>query len=101
SAKTTDAVRRGGGVTAGRAGLDLYKVLDDPSWKQQSAVCLLSEEERDQLGEDVGGLLILLARATSMQARENADPAGQQNGFKAALWLNQLAEAAFGETAPA
>jgi len=101
TAKTTDAVQMDRGVAACRAGLDTYHVLDNPNWKQQSAVRLLSDEEREQLGEDVGGLLILLAKATSLQARENADPVGRQNGFKAALLLNQMAEAAFGDTPPA
>jgi serine/threonine protein kinase/Flp pilus assembly protein TadD len=101
TAKTTDAVQMDRGVAACRAGLDTYHVLDNPDWKQQPAVRLLSDTEREQLGEDVGGLLILLAKATSLQARDNVDPVGQQNGFKAALWLNQLAEAAFGATPPA
>jgi serine/threonine protein kinase/Flp pilus assembly protein TadD len=101
TAKTTDAVQMDRGVAACRTGLDIYHVLDNPNWKQQPAVRLLSEEERDQLGEDVGGLLILLARATSMQAHENTDPVAQQNGYKDALWLNQMAETAFGETSPA
>jgi serine/threonine protein kinase/tetratricopeptide (TPR) repeat protein len=101
TAKTDDVVQVNRGVAACRAGLDLYHVLDNASWKDQAAVRLLPDEERDQLGEDVGGLLILLARATSMQAEENPEPAGQENGFKAALWLNQMAEAAFGENPPA
>jgi len=101
TAQTNDAAQMNRGVTACRAGLDAYRVLENPNWKQQPAVRLLPDEEREQLGEDIGGLLILLARATSMEAQENADPVGQQTGYKAALWLNQLAEAAFGETPPA
>src|SRR5262249_37765523 len=101
TAKTDDAVQMDRGVSACRAGLDLYHVLDNPNWKQQPAVRLLTDEERDQLSEDVGGLLILLARARAMQANENADPVDRENGYKAALLLNQIAETAFGETPPA
>jgi serine/threonine protein kinase/Tfp pilus assembly protein PilF len=88
------------GIARCRRTLDLYGVVDNPSWQDRPAVRRLSAADRDQLRGEVGDLLLLLARATALQAPATADRARQDEGVRSALRLNEQAEAVFPGAVP-
>jgi serine/threonine protein kinase/tetratricopeptide (TPR) repeat protein len=89
-------------VRACRACLEQYGVLNDAAWQKQRRVRYLPPADRERLQDDVGELLLLMARAKSEEADQRKDPAERKQRFQEALDLNRQAEACFAHTeAPA
>jgi serine/threonine protein kinase/tetratricopeptide (TPR) repeat protein len=55
------------GMALARAVLDRYGVLELPAWLETASVSALAPEQRQQLREDMGELLLLLAGAAARQ----------------------------------
>ena len=68
------------GMALARAALDRYRVLESPRWQETPLVSALAREQREQVREDMGELLLLLAGAVA-----------QQTQLDLALRLNDLA----------
>jgi serine/threonine protein kinase/tetratricopeptide (TPR) repeat protein len=56
------------GIGACEAALARFGVLDGPGWQDGPLVARLAPADRDRLRDDVGGLLVLLARTTARRA---------------------------------
>jgi eukaryotic-like serine/threonine-protein kinase len=78
------------GVRAARAAIDRYDVLKGPSWQEAALVQRLPENERAELKEEVGDLLLMLARATVIQADDDREH--QDELARTALAFNVRAE---------
>jgi tetratricopeptide (TPR) repeat protein len=87
-----DRTRRAAAIARGRAALDRYGALDDPSWHRRADVRYLPEGERAALAERVQELLLELARAATLQAE--AEPGRRQEHLEQAWHFNLRAEAA-------
>lgn len=84
------------GLAVGQQAVTRYQVLDNPAWHELPAVRLLSEEQKEQLHENLGELMFLLARAHLMQAEIKRDATEGQSEARAALQWNSEAEKCFG-----
>jgi tetratricopeptide (TPR) repeat protein len=73
--------------------LERYQVLDNPAWRDLPEVRNLPDDDRQQLCDDVGELLLLLARATAWQRPAGATAAEPEEPLRSALRMNALAEA--------
>lgn len=80
------------GLKLSQAALNTYGVLDDPGWREASAVVNLSPPERQRLEAEVGHLLLLRARALTLQGDQAPDSAKQRESFQEALHLCALAQ---------
>jgi serine/threonine protein kinase/Tfp pilus assembly protein PilF len=80
------------GLAHCRDALARYHVLDNPQWREQPAVVLLSDDARGQLPLQVADVLLLLAHGTT---RLVTDATRQQDAAREALRLNELAETCF------
>jgi serine/threonine protein kinase/Tfp pilus assembly protein PilF len=85
------------GIARGRDALGLYQVVDDPEWRQQTSITLLPEDNRARLMEDAGELLVLMAKATLLEADFYATATRQQDLLQTAEQFNRLAEECFGK----
>ncbi|HKB39238.1 MAG TPA: serine/threonine-protein kinase [Gemmataceae bacterium] len=94
STAPTDPARRARAEELLRQALDLYKVPDDRDWARRPEVTYLSEENRAQLGQDLGYCLYLLARLTAGRA-ERAGPDAGAKDYRSALELNRVAESCY------
>jgi tetratricopeptide (TPR) repeat protein len=84
------------GLQRCRQALDQYGVLDDPAWRERPRVTLLAPPERQRLQEDVGEMLLLLARGRAgLWLHAAGKP--QPEDLRAALDLNQQAETCYPE----
>ncbi len=92
--QTGDPEELRAGLAEGRRALDRYGAADSSAWREQAAVRFLPDADRRQLDQDVGELLLLLARGTELAARGDTTP------IQLALHLNERAEACFGAEAP-
>jgi serine/threonine protein kinase/Tfp pilus assembly protein PilF len=68
------------GTALARTAMDQYRVLESPRWQEAPLVNALVPEQREQVRDDMGELLLLLAGAVS-----------QQTQLDLALRLNDLA----------
>src|SRR5207247_2627220 len=80
------------GIVLGHQVLERYRVLDIPRWQEAGSVRVLSAEEKQQLSDDLGELLLLLAGAAARQAKMSLDAATRQERLAEALHLNARAE---------
>jgi tetratricopeptide (TPR) repeat protein len=71
--------------------LERYQVAN-PSWLAMPAVSALPERDQEQLREDVGELLLLLARATALPGQQAGAAGAQPDRVREALRWNTLAE---------
>jgi tetratricopeptide (TPR) repeat protein len=88
----------------GRTALDRYGVLNDAHWNDRSRVTALPGDERSRLHQEVGDLLLLMARTQAWPVAHSRDnlKAAPQEPLREALALNEQAERCFrGEQAPA
>ena len=76
--------QRDEGMALARGILDQYRVLESPAWQESSLVRALPTERGEQLREDMGELLLLLAGAVARQGQ-----------LDRALRLNDLAADCF------
>jgi tetratricopeptide (TPR) repeat protein len=79
------------GVAAGSRFLDRYDVLSDPGWQQSPQVLALPEVARQQLAEDMGELLLLVARAALWRYKNSSDPSQVKGLLENALVMNERA----------
>jgi serine/threonine protein kinase/tetratricopeptide (TPR) repeat protein len=84
--RTNEPEQLAEGVTIGMRLIDSYRVLDDPSWQESPLVQALPANERLQLGDAMAELLLLVARALSLQ---RGDPV--QAHLEKALAMNERA----------
>jgi serine/threonine protein kinase/Flp pilus assembly protein TadD len=89
----TDREKRRQGLASCERVLERYQVLRLPSWQQSPLLDALRAGEQQQLREDVGEILWLLARTTL------ADAAGPEP-IERALHLNALAETCYAAGEP-
>jgi eukaryotic-like serine/threonine-protein kinase len=75
-------------VMAGRQAIGRYPAPDDPSWAESRTVRHLSTEDREQLRQEIGASLLMLAHATAKSA-DNSTTLGE------ALRLNHQAAGCF------
>ncbi len=82
------------GMALARRILDRYRILESPAWQETTLVSALAPEQREELREEMGELLLLLAGAVARQAqstfslRLNALAAGcyATDSIPKALW---------------
>ncbi len=79
-----------GGVSLGTRLADCYSVLEGPAWLQNPLVSSLPAGEQEQLKDGMGELLLLLARAISLQHSDQ--PETQRRFLESALLMNERAE---------
>src|SRR6266851_560127 len=94
SASEPEKLRQG--LTLGQQAIARYHVLENPSWRELQAVRLLSQDKKEQLDENLGELLFLLARAHLMQAVTRSDPTARETEARTAFMWNSSAEKCFG-----
>jgi serine/threonine protein kinase/tetratricopeptide (TPR) repeat protein len=83
------------GTAQAERALARYGVLGDNDWHANPAFALLAPEERGQLSDDLGELLLLLARAQRLQAESGAAAERRADQLRAALRLNERAADCF------
>jgi serine/threonine protein kinase/Tfp pilus assembly protein PilF len=81
------------GLRECRKALDRYQVLGNPAWDELPQFRRLPEDKRDHLRDDLGELLLMSARATTLRAQ----PPQVREFARDALHLNDLALACFGQ----
>jgi tetratricopeptide (TPR) repeat protein len=77
-------------VLAGKA-MERYGVRTNPNWWESASIRRLPLQDQEQLREETGHFLLLLASITGWQA-QNSDPARRADEAHSALELNRLAE---------
>jgi serine/threonine protein kinase/tetratricopeptide (TPR) repeat protein len=92
NARSTDRDQLEEGLKQGYQTLAIYHVLDNPSWERQPAVARLSTDNQIKLRAETQDLMLLLARATLLQAGTLQDASDRDQRLHAALHLNELAE---------
>jgi serine/threonine protein kinase/Tfp pilus assembly protein PilF len=90
SSRSMDPVLIGEGFKRGEVVLDYYGIGSDPTWANRSWVQLLSDDQQSALRQELGGTLLMFARAEL--ARK---PAGDVEAAEASLKWNKLAEECF------
>ena len=60
--------QREAGTALAREALDRYQVLESPRWQEAPLVSALVPQQREQVREDMGELLLLLAGAVARQS---------------------------------
>src|SRR5439155_16955417 len=99
--RTTEPEQLADGVAVARKLVERYGVLDDPNWQQAALARALPDADRQQLGDSMGELLLLLARALIVQHGDR--PAENNNVLQEAQIMNERAVACSpaAETSPA
>jgi serine/threonine protein kinase/Flp pilus assembly protein TadD len=92
NARSLDRDQLEEGLKLGQQALAGYQILDNPAWSKQPPVRYLSAAHQAKLRAEMEDLLLLLSRATSMQANTARDPAAKDQQLRSALRLNELAE---------
>ena len=85
------------GIERGRAALGYYQVIVHSQWRQLPAVHNLSRDKRERLDADAGELLMLMAKATMLQAQYYTPKSSIEEKLQEAQHLNLLAEDCFGQ----
>jgi tetratricopeptide (TPR) repeat protein len=75
--------------------LACYDVLEKPGWPAEARVRYLPAAEQEALREDVGELLLLLARATAQEAVDRPPGAERDEQLRRSLELNERAETCY------
>jgi serine/threonine protein kinase/Tfp pilus assembly protein PilF len=92
SAPTPDPGERREGIALARRALQRYRVLEDGNRRTAPAAAGLDPEDLDQLGDDLGELLMLLARAEGLEADALPRSPRRADLLRQALDQNQQAE---------
>jgi serine/threonine protein kinase/Flp pilus assembly protein TadD len=79
------------GIALATRALDRYGILQNASWRDGNSFRRLSGQDQEQMREETGQVLLLLASVTGYQA-QHGDPARRDNDLRSALNLNRLAE---------
>jgi len=93
--KTDDRDRRSQGAKLGHEALASYEVEIRPDWRKNPSYANLDRKDQEGLRQDVGELLVILARAGALDAADQAAPANRTSKAKDAAWLCDLAETCF------
>lgn len=83
------------GIDQCQLALGRYRILENPAWQQLAHVRTLPDQDRRRLAEDVGELLLLLARATASLRTDHSQPANGEERVCYALRLNEIAETCY------
>jgi tetratricopeptide (TPR) repeat protein len=83
------------GLALCRRALDRYHVLDDPHWTDLPVVRRLPEDQQAELREELGELLLLLARVGLVNKTRDGSAEGAEARLREALRLNRLAETCY------
>src|SRR5262249_42717988 len=83
------------GMARCRLALSRFGVLANPSWRATGAIRYLPVPDQEQLREEIGELLFLLARTTARQAERATDPSEREELLQTAHRLNVLAETCY------
>ena len=92
----SDRERLAEGASLALRALDRYRVREDPTWWDASAVRTLSPDSQEALREEAGDLTLLLASVTALQVRTD-DGDRRADGLRSALLLNRTSEACYPE----
>jgi serine/threonine protein kinase/tetratricopeptide (TPR) repeat protein len=93
AAQTTDRTSWEGPLTQGRQALGRYQVVEDPSWRERPQVQCLSADRREQLEDKMRTMLLLVARAAALEARDRMPPGSERAAqLRHALAFNERAE---------
>ena len=91
-----DRDRRARAVALGREALRRYDTMTAPDWRNRSLVAALDPKDRRELLEEVGAVLLFLARAGQLDVQDlKADDPSREQGARAALRLRELAGGCF------
>ena len=93
--RTADRDRRSKGAALGHQALGRYKVEDRPAWRDGPAVADLDPADRAALIEETGELLLILARASTLDATDARQPTARADKARDASKLLALAETCF------
>jgi serine/threonine protein kinase/Flp pilus assembly protein TadD len=100
SSKHQDAEQLRKGDEACRKALARYELPQNPDWQTLPVVRNLSAKDRDQLQGELGELLLLLGKSTSLQADYYTAPQEKEEKFQLAMNLTSLAESCYGPNTP-
>ena len=89
--RTTEPEQLADGVTLGRKLMQSYRVLDDADWQQATLVQALPADEGRRLGDSMAELLLLTARALSVQHGDDPTSAAGRVALEQALVMNARA----------
>ncbi len=92
TASLGDSAQLEEGRVAARRALARYHVLEREDWQATAAFRNLTSEEREKLPEEVGELLLLLAREATRSQEPLQETRPYEDGAQTALRLNQCAE---------
>src|SRR5262249_41868667 len=79
-------------LTRGRQALDRYQIVGNPAWRERTDVRYLAPAKQEELEKDVRVMLLLVARATALQAADLPRGKKRDEGIRLALRLNETAE---------
>jgi eukaryotic-like serine/threonine-protein kinase len=96
SSRHEDAGQVRKGDEACRKTLALYGLPENPDWQTLPVVRNLGREDREKLQDDLGELLLLLGKSTSLQADYYAGPEKKEEKLALAMNLTSQAEACYG-----
>lgn len=83
------------GERACRAALAHFQVLDDPHWRESSAIQRLPSDKQQKLQNEAGQLLVLLAHAQQLAGENEVDPARREQRYQAGIQFCSLAGECF------
>ncbi len=82
-------------LAVGQRALERYAVLTDAAWRESSKVRHLPATQQSKLQEDMGVLLLLMARAQAQYAANQPEPERREEKLRTALEFNQRAAACY------
>ena len=83
------------GLERGRHVVDAYGISVDRDWAQRPVFARLPADQQAQARQELGELLLFMARAEQIKATDAAVLASRIDGFRAALRWNQAAAACY------
>jgi eukaryotic-like serine/threonine-protein kinase len=89
--RTNEPEQLAGGVAIGLRLVNDYGVIDNPSWRELPLVQALPSTDRIHLGESMAELLLLVARALSLQSGDAANGSPSRARLEKALVMNERA----------
>jgi tetratricopeptide (TPR) repeat protein len=88
--RTDQRAQLDSGIDRGREELDKYGIGTDPDWMNKNLFVRLSEDERRELRQEFGEMLLFMSRGEQIRANDSADQE-RESGLRSALRWNSLA----------